>query len=341
MKEHILSIVTILFIGFNASAQNFHVQEDFNSATLPTGWTNTAVTGTTAWSFGLDGSTTNAGVNNLDGTSMAFFDDDNLGAGATNNRADLLTPIFNNASSVSTTLEFDYNFREFSGPLDSFIVSVFDGSNWVDVFSTSVNDCGNYLGACANNFPTANIDISAYNNANCQVRFTYFDGNDWGWYVGIDNVVISSPFPNDVGVSQIVNPTSSCGLSSAETVQVQVRNLGSSPASNFSVVIDTNGTIAHTETITATIPAGDSLLYSFTGTLDMLNVGFYDLTAYTIQTTDGNNDNDSTIVRVENEPNFVPTYSDNFEAIDRWKVDGVNASWQRGAPSTANFNSVT
>ena len=341
MKEHILSIVTILFIGFNASAQNFHVQEDFNSATLPTGWTNTAVTGTTAWSFGLDGSTTNAGVNNLDGTSMAFFDDDNLGAVATNNRADLLTPIFNNASSVSTTLEFDYNFREFSGPLDSFIVSVFDGSNWVDVFSTSVNDCGNYLGACANNFPTANIDISAYNNANCQVRFTYFDGNDWGWYVGIDNVVISSPFPNDVGVSQIVNPTSSCGLSSAETVQVQVRNLGSSPASNFSVVIDTNGTIAHTETITATIPAGDSLLYTFTGTLDMLNVGFYDLTAYTIQTTDGNNDNDSTIVRVENEPNFVPTYSDNFEAIDRWKVDGVNASWQRGAPSTANFNSVT
>ncbi|MDB4060612.1 choice-of-anchor J domain-containing protein [Vicingaceae bacterium] len=341
MKKHILSTVTILLLAFNASAQNFYIQEDFNGSALPTGWTNTAVSGTTAWSFGFDGSTTNSGVNNLDGTAMAFFDDDNVGAGSTNNRVDLLTPAFNNASSVSTTLEFDYNFREYVGPLDSFIVSVFDGTNWIDVFSTSVNDCGNYLGACSNNFPTANIDISAYNNTTCQVRFTYFDGNDWCWYVGIDNVVISSPFPNDVGVSQILNPISSCGLSSAETVQVQVRNLGSSPASNFSVVIDTNGTIAHTETITATIPAGDSLLYSFTGTLDMLNVGFYDLTAYTIQTTDGNNDNDSTIKRVENEPNFVPTFSDNLEGIDRWKVDGVNASWQRGAPSTANFNSVT
>jgi len=341
MKKYILSIVTILFLGYNAEAQNFHVQENFNASSLPTGWTNTAVTGTNTWSFGLDGSVTNGGVNNLDGTAMAFFDDDNLGAGSTNNRVDLLTPSFNNASSVTTSLTFDYNFREFAGPLDSFIVSVFDGTNWVQVFGTGTNDCGNYLGACSNNFPTANIDISAYNNANCQVRFTYFDGNDWCWYVGIDNVVISSPFPNDVGVSRLINPISSCGLGSAETVQVRVKNFGSSAASNFSLVIDTNGTIAHTETITASIPAGDSLLYTFTGTLNMARNGFYDLKAYTIQTVDGNRGNDSTVVSVENEPNFTPTYTDNFEGIDRWKVDGVNASWQRGAPSSANFNSVT
>ena len=341
MKKYILSVVTILLIGFNVSAQNFHVQENFNASALPTGWTNTAVAGTTAWSFGLDGSVTNGGVNNLDGTAMAYFDDDALGAGSINNRVDLLTPSFNNIGAASTSLEFDYNFREFAGPLDSFIVSVFDGTNWVDVFTKSVDDCGRYLGACANNFPHANIDISAYDNANCQVRFTYFDGNDWCWYVGIDNVVISSPFPNDVGVSQIVNPISSCGLSSTETVQVQIRNFGSSAATNFSVVIDTNGTIAHTETITSSIPGGDSLLYTFTGTLNMLNTGFYNLKAYTIQATDGNNDNDSTSVIVENEPNFVPTFTDNFEGIDRWKTGGVNVSWQRGVPSSTNFNSVT
>lgn len=341
MKKYILSVVTILFIGFNASAQNFHVQEDFNAAVLPTGWSSTAVTGTTAWSFGPDGSSTNNGQNNIDGSSMAYFDDDGLGAGATNNRTDLVTPSFNNAGVVSTTLEFDYNFREYAGPLDSFIVSVFNGTNWLDVFSTATNDCGNYLGACSNNFPHAVIDISTAANANCQVRFTYFDGNDWCWYAGVDNVVISSPFPNDIGVSAVLDPISSCGLTSVQAVQVRLRNFGSSAATNFSVVIDTNGTVAHTETVTASIPAGDSLLYTFTGTLNMQNIGFYNLKAYTNQTTDGNNDNDSTVVLIENEPNFIPTYTDNFEGIDRWKTGGANVSWQRGTPSSANFNSVT
>lgn len=344
MKKYILSVVTILFIGFNATSQNIHVQEDFNGAALPTNWTNTAASGSTTWSFGTDGSTTQAGVNNIDGTAMAYFDDDGLGSGATNNTVHLITPSFNNALAVNTTLQFDYNFREFAGPLDSFIVSVFDGTNWIDVFSRSTNDCGNWLGACANNFPTAVVDITPYKNANCQVRFTYFDGNDWCWYVGVDNVLISSPFANDVGVTAILDPSSSCGLSAAETVQVRVKNFGSSPASGFSVVIDTNGTIAHTETISASIPAGDSILYTFTGTINMLRKAFYDLTAYTNRTGDGNRDNDSTLARVESEPNFTPSPNpvvDNFEGIDRWKTGGTNVSWERGAPSSLNFNSVT
>lgn len=345
MKKYILSIVTILFIGFNASSQNFHVQEDFNATALPTGWSNNLVTGTAGWSFGIDGSTTNAGNNNLDGTPMAYFDDDNLGSSATNNRTDLVTPSFNNVASASTTLEFDYNFREYAGPADSLIVSVFDGLNWVDVFSRATNDCGNYLGACANNFPRATIDISAYANANCQVRFTYFDGNDWCWYASIDNVVVSSPYPNDVGVTAILDPISSCGLSSAQPVQVQIKNFGSTAASNFSVVIDTNGTVAHTETITATIPAGDSLLYSFTGTLNMQRTAFYNLSAYTNLVSDSSRVNDSTIKVVENQPSFSPSpnaFSDNFEGVvNRWSTDGVNNSWQLGTPSSANFNTVT
>ena len=73
-------------------------------------------------------------------------------------------------------LEFDYNFRELAAPPipDSFYVDVNDGTNWVRVFSRGTDDCGNWAGICAGNYPHAVINISAYANANCQVRFTYF-----------------------------------------------------------------------------------------------------------------------------------------------------------------------
>ena len=341
MKKHILSVVTILFLSSVAFSQNFHIQEDFNDTIQPVGWINTAVTGTNAWNFGVDGSVTNPGVNNLDGTPMAYFDDDGLGGANVNSRADLLSGVFDNSASANTLLEFDYNFREFAGPLDSFIVAVYDGVNWIEVFATGTDDCGNYVGACRNTFPKANIDISAYNNANCQIKFTYYDGNDWCWYVGVDNVVVSSPFPDDVGADLISDPISTCGLSSAQTVQVMLKNFGSDTASGFDVVLDTSGTVVITETVTAAIPPGDSLSYTFTGTIDMQRIAFYDLMVYTNQLSDGNTSNDSTTARIENQPLFIPTFTDNFEGLNRWKVEGQNASWMRGVPASTTLNTAT
>lgn len=179
-------------------SQAIRLQENFNAAVLPTGWTNTAVSGTQTWSFGINGSVTQTGNNNLDGTAMAFFDDNNLGASSTNNTVTLTSPIFDNSNDISSTLEFDYNFREFAGPADRFYVEVYDGTTWNTVFSRLADDCGNWLGGCAGNFPHANIDISAHKNVNCQVRFTYHDGNDWCWYVGIDNVRVHTPISTSI-----------------------------------------------------------------------------------------------------------------------------------------------
>lgn len=343
MRKHILSLTIALFSVALLSAQNFYVNEDFNAGALPTGWTNTAVSGTQTWSFGVDGSTADAGNNNLDGSSMVFFDDDALGGGSVDNTVALLTPVFNNAGAAQTSLSFDYNFRQFNAPADRFYVEVFDGTTWVSVFSVSTDNCGRWTApACLGNYPSQNIDISAYANANCQVRFTYHDGNDWCWYVGLDNVVISSPFPNDIGVSKLFDPTSGCGLTSTQAIQVQIKNYGTLPASNFNITLDVdNGTQTLNELVTATIPAGDSLIYNFTGTVNMQTVAFYDINAYTNLTGDGNNVNDSLIIIVENEPSFIPTFTDNFEGINRWKVEGQNPSWEIGAPNNTFINAST
>ncbi|MEQ8908507.1 MAG: hypothetical protein RIC95_04915, partial [Vicingaceae bacterium] len=153
--------LSLSFFCLFSMAQNYHVQEDFNQSSLPNGWTNTALNGTQTWNFGLDGAALHNNNQNLDGTAMAYFDDDVLGRNVSNNHVALLTPVFDNSGLLNTYLEFDYNFREYPiSLLDSFVVEVFDGSSWQMVFSRDTDDCGNYLAPPCSSFPHAKIDIT-------------------------------------------------------------------------------------------------------------------------------------------------------------------------------------
>lgn len=228
----------LLLIYFSQlAAQKIHFQEDFNSATLPSNWSNNLVSGNQAWSFGSDASANVPGINNLDSTSLAYFDDDALGANANNNTAELLSPIFDNSTDSNTYLEFDYNFREFGGafPPDSFWVDVYDGNQWQRVFSRGYDDCGNFSGSLCltNGFPHAMLDISAFRNSNCQVRFTYYDGNDWGWYAAIDNIKAWSRYDYDLSLYNIPQPESLCDLS--DTLKILVVNEGNLAVANYDI----------------------------------------------------------------------------------------------------------
>lgn len=334
MNKRILFFLASLLITSTLSAQTIHASADFNNSALPAGWTTTAITGSTAWSFGLDGSVDHAGNNNLDGTAMAYFDDSQLGVGSLNNTASLTTPAFNNASNGATFLEFDYNFRQFGATVpDEFYVEVFDGTNWNKVFSKTTDDCGNYL-VCTGNFPHAVVNISAFANAACQVRFVYFDGNDWGWYVGLDNVVIYSPLADDIGVQRITYPESTCGLSATDSVKVMIYNYGANAASGFSVSYIINNGTPVTEPVSATIPGSDSLEYTFTTSANFSTVGFYNIDAYTTYSSDGAITNDSASSVVENEPAYVPNYTEGFEnGLNGWSIANANPSWAVGAPA--------
>ena len=102
MRKHILFLAITTFSIITINAQTVYLDEDFNGATAaPTGWTNNAVSGTQVWAFGDDGSRV-GGTQNLDGTDMAYFDDDALLGSSTDNTVELITPTFNNASSGAT-----------------------------------------------------------------------------------------------------------------------------------------------------------------------------------------------------------------------------------------------
>ena len=109
------------------------------------------------------------------------------------------------------------------------------------VFSADTDDCGSWNGGfCGVSLPRVSLDISSYASPNCQVRFTYFDENDWCWYAAIDTVSITSMAPIDIGVSQINSPISSCNSSSMEPIEVKFFNFGTDTIFNFTITCDTD-----------------------------------------------------------------------------------------------------
>ena len=265
---------------------------------------------------------------------MAFFDDDVLGSSSSNNTAELITPSFNNAGDSITYLSFNYNFRELNFIPDSFYVDIFNGSQWQRIYSVWQDDCGNYMHSQCSTFPSAFIDISAYADTNCQVRFTYHDGNDWGFYVGLDNVEIWSPFANDLSVAEIIAPETGCGLGATDSIKVLIKNPGHQTQQNFDIAFELNGNPAVVETVTDSIAYQDSLMYTFSNTGDFSRVGLHDLKVYTLLSNDSSLINDTLSIQISNDSIYQAPYFNDFGSINNgWTASGTNSSWAWGVPA--------
>jgi len=351
----VLSLFLSIFSFFSYS-QIFILQEDFNQG-LPSGWSNNAVSGSHTWKFGLDGSNAQAGgggfagdpgLNNIDGSVMAIFDDDSLGFTQANNTVELRTPVFDNSASVKPILEFDYNFRSIHaagislGGIDSFYVEIYDGNSWNLIYTVKDDDCGQYkrplsglLSDCdLAGFPNAKIDISPYANKNCQISFRYHDANDWGFYVGLDNVSISELDSNDIGVVEIIDPSTACDLSDKEAITVKLKNFGINPISNFDLSLDIdNGSQIITETITDTLLFEDSLTYTFISKIDFSAFKYYQLKTYTTFNLDTVTLYDTSSKTIKNIRAIHLPYTESFEDSSYcWEISGTNPSWERGIP---------
>ena len=185
-------LLFLLFLGVSLNAQTY-LQEDFNT-NIPATWTITDAGSATgdSWVSGFQNG------QSLDGTNGAFIDDDAAGS-ASILLETLTTPAFDSSGSTAIFLDFIQYFNTGGGDFAS--VEVFDGTNWVEVLNQTT-DVGSYATP-----DEQHIDITAYANANMQVRFVYDDNNIWGYYWMIDNVVIynaACPNPSDF---ELVNAT--------------------------------------------------------------------------------------------------------------------------------------
>ncbi|MFT5777284.1 MAG: hypothetical protein ACI837_000215 [Crocinitomicaceae bacterium] len=249
--------------------------------------------------FGTTAGYGGGGTNFLDGTEFAMVDSDADGNG-TEMIEDLTSGAFDATLFGPTViLTFDHYFR-FLNTSDTGLVEVYDGAAW----QTVATFVGASLGAW--NAPDQQIiDVSAFANANMQIRFHYNDGNVWAWYWAVDNVVVSALVADDLGVAAVLN-TSGFGLTAAENIDINVENFGGSPAINIPVYYSINGGAAvGPELVAGPIAPGGNANYTFAATADFSIPGPYSIVAWTEYVGDGDALNDTSSVDIINAVNSV------------------------------------
>lgn len=153
--------------------------ENFDQCSLPCNWTsqNVGTNNTAKWRIGKTHEN-----NSLNGTCMAYFDDDYYDNNGGEN-IQLTSPSINLSKYSSATLTFDYNFNTIDG---NFLLELYNGSTWVNVWQLNSGFCGFW--GCP--YGHASINITPNLNTQFQMRWTYNDGNACDWYAAIDNVEI-------------------------------------------------------------------------------------------------------------------------------------------------------
>ena len=154
----------------------FTESEDFEGNTVPSGWTSNMTVGNWNWTFGSADMPTGTDFT----TNAAIFDDNVAGSGEVN-VAELKSPVYDLTGATSAEISFDYANQIYQGD-GKLIVDVYDGSAWQEVLMIDSN---------VNPTNTGAMDMTAYINANFQVRFTYDDEGGWSWGAGVDNFLLN------------------------------------------------------------------------------------------------------------------------------------------------------
>jgi len=160
------------------------------------------------------------------------------------------------------------------------------------------------------------------------------------------DVIVGAQSANDVGVLSVVNPVDGIFKTANELLSVEVVNYGSSAQSNIPVYYSVDGGTPVSETISTSIPANDTLVYTFSQTADLSIVGHnYSIVSYTALTGDATALNDTVKTTVLHE---YPTYCiskanySSYSEITNVKVGGLldNYSAPSGALYTDFMNTV-
>jgi hypothetical protein len=110
---------------------------------------------------------------------------------------------------------------------------------------------------------------------------------------------------NDIGPISLDAPMESPDLSSAEPVEVTVKNFGTVPQTQFAVSFRVNGGTIHTDTVSALLNPGSTHSHVFSDAADCSVDGSYDFLVYTSLVSDPIRNNDTISKTITNEPLIV------------------------------------
>ena len=257
----------------------------------------------------------------------------------TNENSHITSPCYDLTGLVIPTLEFKI-WRSFglTGNNARVLASRDGGETWTDTIRTWTNSTTGWVHIYAE-MP------SLANETNVKFRITHTSGFLAGNGVGIDDFTVREAIMNDVGISKITKPLSGCGLNETETVTVMIKNYGAASQTDIPVNYSADGGntwLDIAEIYDGTLMPGDSVLYTFTATVDLSSPGVYEFHAKTENPGDEVSGNDAAIYIV----NSIPTiddfdYEESFEEGPAgWYAYGTNSSMQLGMPNGVVINSA-
>lgn len=158
-----------------------------------------------------------------------------------------------------------------------------------------------------------------------------------------------TPWANDVGIVEVLDPLTGCGLSSAETVRVMMSNFGGNPQSlipfNYSVNGIPSGVAMPFDGLYTGVLGVDSTeLVIFDTPFDFSEPGVYTIDVWTDLMADSVRMNDTTTITITSIP--VITEFPYFEDFEEWNGDwtvgegGTLPTWEHGTPDAPIINSA-
>lgn len=295
------------------------------------GW-YTAATGS-SWAWGVPAadtihnaaSGTNAWVTNLTGVNS-------LGE-----TSYLNSPCIDLSTLVMPVVKLKINRKMTTGQSATLQYSIDGGQSWTTAGvqgSTWYNTANGFNGSSFSQWETKQTKIAAIGGqADVRLRVMFTGSFTTAEGIGVDDIEIFDSPANDVGVVQIVSPTSSCGLGT-EAIVVKIANFGSAAQTGFPVGYSIGGAAFVYENVTVTVDPNDTIEYTFAA-YNFSTPNTYEISAKTNLTLDAEPLNDlasSTVVNTIAITTFP--YAENFEnGAAGWIVGGTSPSWELGTPA--------
>ncbi len=133
---------------------------------------------------------------------------------------------------------------------------------------------------------------------------------------------------HDLAITRFISPSNECSLNSNQLISVVIKNLGANPASNFLLSYVVNGQQAVNETYNGTLNPGDSVVYTFSTTVDAGTPGAtYTFTAYVTYQLDEYVYNNELNVTYTNTTVALPISVD-FTGFDGSNLSTVFPGWR-------------
>jgi hypothetical protein len=180
-------------------------------------------------------------------------------------------------------------------------------------------------------FTALRFDLSAY--AGSQFELTLQASNLYDFYiVQIDNIILREKPAQDVGITALLAPISSCVLSDSEPVTVKVSNLGAQAVSDFGIGYRVNGMPAVSEIIAGPLNSGETMNYTFATPALLSQSGESAFALFTSLTGDEAMENDTLKQMVYTSTNlsaqpFTMGFENNDSIFSLWRTEDVQGNY--------------